>query len=68
MPLVQLMREALVLAKTRDVDVFNALDVMENLTFLPDLKFGPGDGHLQVRMGDLTGAFGWGRSGHCWLG
>lgn len=47
MPLLELMRESLVLAKEREVDVFNALDVMENSAFLQELKFGPGDGHLQ---------------------
>jgi glycylpeptide N-tetradecanoyltransferase len=44
-----LMQEALVLAKLQDIDVFNALDIMENNTFLQELKFGQGDGHLQVR-------------------
>lgn len=44
------MREALILAKERDVDVFNALDVMENSQFLSELKFGPGDGQLQVKL------------------
>ncbi len=62
MPLPVLMRESLVLAKARDVDVFNALDVMENDQFLADLKFGPGDGHLQVgppRRGLWLLAVGW---------
>lgn len=44
------MREALILAKERGVDVFNALDIMENQQFLADLKFGQGDGNLQVRI------------------
>jgi len=33
-----------------DFDVFNALDVMENETYLQDLKFGVGDGHLQYYL------------------
>jgi len=41
-----LMKEALILAKQKDVDVVNALDLMENQEFLKDLKFGPGDGTL----------------------
>lgn len=49
MPLKELMRDALVLARDRDVDVFNALDVMENESFIHELKFGAGDGHLQVK-------------------
>lgn len=40
------MKEALILAKQKDVDVVNALDLMENEEFLKDLKFGPGDGTL----------------------
>ena len=32
-------------------DVFNALDIMENdPSLLKDLKFGPGDGHLQYYL------------------
>ena len=30
-----------------DFDVFNALDLMENVDFLEKLKFGIGDGNLQ---------------------
>ena len=30
----------------KNYDVFNALDLMENATFLRELKFGPGDGNL----------------------
>ena len=29
------------------MDVFNALDLMENASFLENLKFGIGDGNLQ---------------------
>lgn len=45
-PLKDLMQDALILAKKLGADVFNALDVMENLSFLEDLKFGIGDGNL----------------------
>ncbi|CAI9100629.1 OLC1v1037762C1 [Oldenlandia corymbosa var. corymbosa] len=45
-PLHQLMNDALIIAKQKDFDVFNALDVMDNATFLKDLKFGQGDGQL----------------------
>jgi len=44
---VDLMSDALILAKKDDFDVFNALDLMENLEFLEKLKFGIGDGNLQ---------------------
>ncbi len=44
------MGDALVLAKNLDFDVFNALDVMENATFLETLKFGRGDGNLQYYL------------------
>ncbi|AQK97758.1 Glycylpeptide N-tetradecanoyltransferase 1 [Zea mays] len=45
-PLQQLMNDALIVAKRNNYDVFNALDVMENESFLKELKFGPGDGQL----------------------
>ncbi|ERE77623.1 glycylpeptide N-tetradecanoyltransferase 1-like protein, partial [Cricetulus griseus] len=41
-PLLDLMSNALVLAKMKGFDVFNALDLMENKTFLEKLKFGVG--------------------------
>ena len=30
--------------------MFNALDLMENSTFLKELKFGEGDGHLHYYL------------------
>ena len=45
-PWTQLMNDALVTAKKNGFDVFNALDLMENKTFLETLKFGIGDGNL----------------------
>ncbi|XAR67140.1 Glycylpeptide N-tetradecanoyltransferase [Bertholletia excelsa] len=39
-PLVQLMNDALIIAKQNDFDVFNALDIMENGSFRKELKFG----------------------------
>ncbi|KAH7438984.1 hypothetical protein KP509_04G040000 [Ceratopteris richardii] len=49
-PLLQLMNDALIVAKRNMYDVFNALDIMENQTFLKELKFGPGDGHLHYYL------------------
>lgn len=49
-PWLELMNDALVSAKNDDFDVFNALDVMENQTFLGPLKFGIGDGNLQYYL------------------
>jgi len=46
-PLETLMNDALILAKNTGSDVFNALDLMENSSFLEELKFGKGDGMLQ---------------------
>ncbi|KAL7482070.1 hypothetical protein ACHAW6_007762 [Cyclotella cf. meneghiniana] len=43
----ELMRDCLILAKNEGLDVFNALNLMENDRFLHDLKFGMGDGNLQ---------------------
>ncbi|XP_057967731.1 glycylpeptide N-tetradecanoyltransferase 1 isoform X2 [Malania oleifera] len=49
-PLLQLMNDALIVAKQKHYDVFNALDVMENESFLKELKFGPGDGQLHYYL------------------
>eukprot|EP00825_Cyclidium_porcatum_P037632 TRINITY_DN4193_c0_g1_i1.p1 TRINITY_DN4193_c0_g1~~TRINITY_DN4193_c0_g1_i1.p1 ORF type:complete len:249 (+),score=53.17 TRINITY_DN4193_c0_g1_i1:77-823(+) len=46
----QLMEQALIIAKQKDYDVFNALDIMENAQFLKDLKFSPGDGNLHYYL------------------
>lgn len=50
MPLVDLMGDALILARCNDFDVFNTLDLMENSTFLEPLKFGRGDGSLHYYL------------------
>ena len=42
-----LMKDALILAKQKGSDVFNALDLMENREIFEPLKFGMGDGQLQ---------------------
>ncbi|CAA7392662.1 unnamed protein product [Spirodela intermedia] len=49
-PLLQLMNDALIVAKQKEYDVFNALDVMHNGKFLKELKFGPGDGQLHYYL------------------
>ncbi|XP_039733380.1 glycylpeptide N-tetradecanoyltransferase 2 isoform X3 [Pteropus medius] len=49
-PLLDLMSDALIIAKSKGFDVFNALDLMENKTFLEKLKFGIGDGNLQYYL------------------
>jgi len=49
-PLLQLMNDVLIVAKKKDYDVFNALDIMQNESFLKDLKFGPGDGQLHYYL------------------
>merc|ERR1711988_1868958 len=49
-PLQDLMADALVYANQFGFDVFNALNVMENETFLKELKFGMGDGFLQYYL------------------
>jgi len=45
-----LMMDGLILAKQRDFDVFNALDLMDNKEFIEKLKFKPGDGNLQYYL------------------
>ncbi|CAA0808640.1 Glycylpeptide N-tetradecanoyltransferase 1 [Striga hermonthica] len=49
-PLLQLMNDALIVAKKKDFDVFNSFDVMHNESFLKELKFGPGDGKLHYYL------------------
>jgi len=44
------MKEALILAKNLKIDVFNALNIFDNVEFLEDLKFGQGDGNLQYYL------------------
>ena len=46
-PWVDLMQDALIVAKNIGFDVFNALDVMDNKDFLEKLKFQIGDGFMQ---------------------
>ena len=45
--LVDLMKDALILARNSGSDVFNALDVQGNLPVFEPLIFGKGDGNLQ---------------------
>lgn len=40
------MKDALLKAKAQDQDVFNALNILDNQTFLDELKFTSGDGYL----------------------
>lgn len=49
-PWIDLMNDALISARNDNFDVFNALDVMDNTTFLGPLKFGIGDGNLQYYL------------------
>ena len=49
-PLNKLMEDSLIMAKKVQMDVFNALDIMDNSSFLKDQKFGIGDGHLQYYL------------------
>ena len=46
----ELMRNALIIAKQKDFDVFNALDILENEKVLKELKFGVGDGNLHYYL------------------
>ena len=48
--LKRLLTDALIMAKKKNYDVFNALDLMENKEFLQELKFGVGDGNLHYYL------------------
>lgn len=39
-----------IVAKKLGFDVFNALDILDNQSFLKDLKFGMGDGSLHYYL------------------
>ncbi|KAJ0411799.1 hypothetical protein ATCC90586_002952 [Pythium insidiosum] len=49
-PLSDLMQDALILAKNDGFDVFNALTIMDNESFLEPLKFAKGSGELQYYL------------------
>ena len=49
-PLDALMKDALILAKATNGDVYNALDVMDNASCFKRLNFGAGDGRLHYYM------------------
>ena len=44
------MKYALIQAKKLNFDVFNALDILDNQSFLNELKFAPGDGYLHYYL------------------
>ncbi|XP_065196244.1 glycylpeptide N-tetradecanoyltransferase 1-like [Sycon ciliatum] len=48
--LQDVLQSALIIAKEDGIDVFNALDIMENSTVLRYLKFGAGDGYLRFYL------------------
>lgn len=48
--LKDLVKDMLIMAKKTQHDVFNALDLMDNQTYLKDLKFGMGDGNLHYYL------------------
>jgi glycylpeptide N-tetradecanoyltransferase len=50
MSVLQLMNEALILAKMEGFDVFNTLNQLDNDEFIEKLKFAPGDGKLNFYM------------------
>jgi len=49
-PLLDLMRDLLIIARNEGADVMNALDVMENGGVFKELLFGAGDGNLQYYL------------------
>jgi len=48
--MVDLMRDALIIAKNKGYDVFNALNIQENEPIMDELKFGVGDGNLHYYL------------------
>jgi glycylpeptide N-tetradecanoyltransferase len=50
LPIEDLMKDLLVLAREEGADVLNALDLMENEPTFNNLLFGAGDGYLQYYL------------------
>lgn len=48
--LLDIFKDMLILAKGQNFDVFNALDIMDNMGVFKELKFGVGDGNLQYYL------------------
>jgi glycylpeptide N-tetradecanoyltransferase len=48
--LLDLFKDMLILAKAKGFDVFNAVDIMDNMGVFKELKFGIGDGNLQYYL------------------
>ena len=46
----ELIKASLIIAKQKDFDVFNALDILDNDGLLKQLKFGVGDGNLHYYL------------------
>lgn len=55
--LIELINDALILAKALGVDVFNALSCQDNNMFLQELKFGEGDGLLNYYLFNYRARF-----------
>eukprot|EP00798_Chlamydomonas_sp_ICE-L_P010418 gene10418-8368_t len=49
-PLKQLVNDAMIMARNKGYDVFNALNLMQNGDILKELKFGIGDGNLHYYL------------------
>lgn len=49
-PLMMLMKDLLIIARNLNVDVVNALELMENEALFNPLEFKPGDGFLQYYL------------------
>ena len=50
MPFDELIRNALILAKKNDYDVYNCLNLMDNASVFEDLHFQIGDGNLNYYL------------------
>jgi glycylpeptide N-tetradecanoyltransferase len=46
----ELVKDAMIIAKKENFDVFNALTLLDNPLFLEEQKFGPGDGLLHYYL------------------
>lgn len=48
--MTELMKDALIFARNKGYDVFNALDITQNSEYFTELKFHPGDGNLNYYL------------------
>ena len=53
-PINELIKDILIIAQKNDIDVFNCLNIHDNIKFIDDLKFNKGTGQLNYHLYNLS--------------